>query len=69
MPMFAGCTLPVLVFRKCVCLSFPGKGKLFSGMSVYKVPAGLGCIAALSGNSIGEVNTFESLPGIMYAHP
>lgn len=67
--MFSGWTCPVLGFRKCICLSFPGKGRLFSGMSIYMVPAGLGCIAALSGNSIGHVNIFESLPGNTYAHP
>lgn len=45
------------------------EGRLFSGMSVYMVLAGLGGIAALSGYGIGEVNIFVSLPGIMYVHP
>lgn len=45
------------------------EGETVLCMSVYMVPAGLGYIAALSGNSIGEVNIFESLPGNVYAHP
>lgn len=39
------------------CL-FLGRGRLFSGMSVYMVLARLGGIASLSGRVIEEVNMF-----------